>query len=380
MMHHRDFEDCARNDKKLAVALTALGLASYSRSVGADKLSQEAIKSYVEALQLTNDALKDPSKAVTDSSLTTIMLFCLFESTSFVHSSWSNHISGATQIVQMRGKQQLETERGRRLFSQVICFIVASAMDSKTRCPEPILELLKLRPPGPEGYIWRLQEQMVHFTNFYADLHSGSVSDPQQIVQEARHQEQTLEAMSRQAPSELHHRVFTVASESEDLEGRQIFFYENLWVARLENFHRAGRIVLNDIILQTLETTLSRELLGPKRQEHHDTIESTWAKTTVLRDEILANVPQSFGYAHDSMQSRSPPDSGVGGLPPKPMPSIKICQAHFILFPLAVVGSGYGASPRYRRAAHRCCQAVGQVTGIYRAFQVAAFIEKGGLE
>ncbi|KAG9548581.1 hypothetical protein KCV01_g23762, partial [Aureobasidium melanogenum] len=74
---------------------------------------------YGKAMRIAAAALQDPVQATSDETLQATLLLCLYESikaTDHSIDAWSNHVEGASAIVQSRGTKQLETEQSLALF------------------------------------------------------------------------------------------------------------------------------------------------------------------------------------------------------------------------------------------------------------------------
>lgn len=70
---------CKESSVALQAASRALGLASMSGMQETSNLGRSAAESYGMALCATNDALRDPALATTDSTLTAVMMLSTYE-------------------------------------------------------------------------------------------------------------------------------------------------------------------------------------------------------------------------------------------------------------------------------------------------------------
>jgi len=75
----------ANSDDALPVVVTSVGMACLSNLRLAPEIMVVAKAKYNEALRLTNEALKDPTKALTDQTCMAVILLGLFEVSSCVH-------------------------------------------------------------------------------------------------------------------------------------------------------------------------------------------------------------------------------------------------------------------------------------------------------
>ena len=77
----------------------------------------------MKALALTNDALRNPRRAVEDRTLVAVLLLGMFEviASSGKHSlaAWHNHITGAAALLQLRGSPQTQSEMSIQVLLQL---------------------------------------------------------------------------------------------------------------------------------------------------------------------------------------------------------------------------------------------------------------------
>jgi hypothetical protein len=122
----------------LHCAVTAVGTAGLACNRSSRSLRLQARKQYSLALSSTNAALRDPSLAVRDETLASILILGLYEesyysirpprSTNSIQTitmdsqqsmaSWHKHISGCMALIELRGVQQFQGEFGFKLFQQ----------------------------------------------------------------------------------------------------------------------------------------------------------------------------------------------------------------------------------------------------------------------
>jgi len=110
-------------DASLGSAIKAVGLASFAHASHAPSLYKNARYQYTKALQATNNALRSPVHVKKDSTLTAIMVLSIFETITGCNQrslqAWAEHVNGAAALLKLRGRDQLNTPRGRRMFIQV---------------------------------------------------------------------------------------------------------------------------------------------------------------------------------------------------------------------------------------------------------------------
>ncbi|KAJ5947267.1 hypothetical protein N7466_000282 [Penicillium verhagenii] len=119
----------------LRASITALGLASISgrQEQPIPKSSRLVVEAYGTALCAINDALKDPAMATSDSTLIAVSVLSLYEMVTSnmgkdqMH-GWMNHTLGATRMLELRGKEQMNSDLGRYLFENLILVNAVGAL------------------------------------------------------------------------------------------------------------------------------------------------------------------------------------------------------------------------------------------------------------
>ena len=182
----------------LSCATTALGLAglSYRRSEPCLLFAAKSV--YSSALHLTNEALRNPVTAVTDATLISVLLLGLYEvclhpfnpfTCAELHQAntctappsmraWLKHISGATALLELRGKQQLDTEVGRRLFAYLCTQIANFSVLRRQPIPPTILRLSESRPATSEGYQMDITKKFFAISARHSILRAKIASSP----------------------------------------------------------------------------------------------------------------------------------------------------------------------------------------------------------
>lgn len=178
-------------DAGLLEAMKAVGIAGVAHSAREPSLLNSARWHYVKAIQATNDALKSPLLVKRDNTLTAIMILSIFETvTGSNHKSihdWAEHVRGAAALLKLRGREQLETSRGRRMFVQIASTLMISCLQRDSPLPDFIVEWTEeMRLQGFHyGPAFTSQHTMMVFTQFRASLHDGSISEPNEILAQA---------------------------------------------------------------------------------------------------------------------------------------------------------------------------------------------------
>ena len=107
-------------DPCLKLTIQACGMAALDNVESVIMGRDYARSMYVKALGLLNAALRDPVRCTTDECLVAVALLGYYESITCDSKqsvqSWKAHVTGCTQLLKLRGKQQLSSNSGRTLF------------------------------------------------------------------------------------------------------------------------------------------------------------------------------------------------------------------------------------------------------------------------
>ena len=127
----------ASENSALPAIIASIGMASISKLKKSPEIMIQARQKHMSVLRLINSSLQDPETAKMDQTLVAVFLLGLFEvrnrldgrridalinvqtvagSSQESMDSWANHIIGATTLIHIRGRDQLQSDIGRRLF------------------------------------------------------------------------------------------------------------------------------------------------------------------------------------------------------------------------------------------------------------------------
>lgn len=114
----------ASTNHTLRAAIEAVGLAAISNISYAPQVAVRSRYQYGRALAILKESLGDPAEAITDITLLTIILLGLFDLVSPDRwseigrppRSWTVHLQGATILLQLRGPEQFDHERGGQFY------------------------------------------------------------------------------------------------------------------------------------------------------------------------------------------------------------------------------------------------------------------------
>ncbi|KAJ5788962.1 transcriptional regulator family: Fungal Specific TF [Penicillium psychrosexuale] len=350
--------------RAMKASVVATAMAMLSRVRGLPSLRDVAYREYGSALRLLNAALTDMEEAKSNQTLGAVMLLAKYEVISSRApkeiESWTNHISGAMALLDLRGADKLKTDTDLRLFLYLRYQITISCLQRDVRVPESLIEQTEiamiLQPEQVHGN--RLLTIIGKLSNLRADI-CANMYNEQEIISAASAIEASLIAWLAALPPEFNyttHRLRGITPYDD-----QYHMYSSAWVCHSWNQYRSARIIVSEIILSRVRrlsdsssmTSLSEELRIQCR-----TLRSTIRRLAV---DICRSVPFHFiGYQVDRVSSLPPPEHYVAGL--------------MLLWHLFVAGVVENPQHRLRRWVVKCLQMIGNTMGIDQALAVADIV------
>ncbi|KAJ5902695.1 hypothetical protein N7495_003223 [Penicillium taxi] len=322
------------SQRALKSGLTAVGSAMLCRVKNVSALNAVSQKAYISALSLLNTALTDIEEAKSNQVLGAVVILAIYElvtsRTPKDIDQWTNHILGATALLDLRGTDQLSTETGLRLFLHLRYQIVISCIQRDARVPESVLECAKvsmyLRPD--EAHANSLIIIIGKISNLRADIKSNILTSNNDILSVASAIEMDLISWLRLLPPTYDYETRTKSAYDFKFQQRchgialyddKYHVYPNLWVSNSWSQYRCARIILSELILtRTLEQakSSSSKSLSPELRLYCNSLHSTVRRLAV---DICRSLPFHF-RAHDDGSDGShnttlpPPEGYLGGL------------------------------------------------------------------
>ncbi|KAJ5711919.1 hypothetical protein N7488_006075 [Penicillium malachiteum] len=355
--------------RALRASMGAVASAMLCRVRKEVSLKEVSRKSYGSALELLNSALANPEEAKSNQALGAVVLLAIYE---IVVSRapqdialWTNHISGATALLELRGPDQLKNEAGLRLFLHLRYQIIISCMQRDARVPDYLLEgtmeILDLRPAEAHGN--RLIMIIGRISNLRADIISGVLSDDQEIISQASAIEASLIAWLAALPPAFTYETHTRSRFDYGFENRcrgmttldeQYHVYPTLWSFNTWSQYRCARIIISEILLthiRQMSDASSMRSLSEEFRQHCKTLRSNISRLAL---DICRSVPYALGAHRPEYDSTMPPpDSYIGGL--------------VLLWPLYIAGTAENSYHPLRRWVVQCLRWVGYTYGLDQA-------------
>ncbi|KAI9642504.1 hypothetical protein NHQ30_009309 [Ciborinia camelliae] len=293
----------------LADSIESLGMVGLANFWKASDLKLHANRKYNSALRLVSSRLRNEEEARADQTLVAVMLLGLYETNTCTGpqsmQSWTKHIIGASSLMQLRGKQCLETPIGRHLFVHLRTQVRHVAIPAFIR--EWSKHALHSQSPN-DAHATHLAEHVMAFCDLRATLSSfHDYSNAENIITAAFAIDAKLVEWASTYPSEnMFYRTITLRKRSEDVFSDHYHIYDSVWAAALWNHYRCVRILTNELIhvqLAHLKKTRPELFIsGARNFTFSDAqLEASTATIITLSHEICASVPFLLGYkeGHD---------------------------------------------------------------------------------
>ena len=380
-------------DKVLQTSIKAVGLAGYASFVSAPELMKQAQQHYVAAIKLTSAALGSPVEVKKDRTLLSVMILGLFEvitgrNTDSI-SAWRNHSLGCAALLRIRGKEQLATLSGRRMFVQVIFSLAIGCLTHNMELPSHLFELWQEagRYFEPDSLVYRFPRIFMQFTNFHARVRQGKISELDSILTQALELDLAYETLMESVPPESGYEVIYADADPHIIFAGHYHVYGDWLSAQIWNGMRSCRILLNEMIRDVLLTGFNARPPRFMEQGYLEQMRRSTAALYQLQFDILATVPQHVGYvpmgSHRGSKSVRPDArkrvahcgiSRLGNSEPFIL-ALRLSGGMLLTWPLFLAGSTDVATEHAKRWVMKILDSFCRVLGIQQAQVLANKIE-----
>jgi hypothetical protein len=350
-------------DAHLLASMSAVGLASFSNTMHAPELMTRAKRDYVNALRLTNLALRSSTEVKKDSTLFSVMILSIFEtvtgSSERSLSAWTEHINGAAALVKLRGPEQLKTQAGVRMFLQVTSNLMLSCVQRTIAMPEHIIQLRKeaehlmdIKNPW-----WKLSAVIIDFTIFRAAVRDCKIVGPRAVIEAALDIDRRFLALFANVSNDWKYEIVYTDDFPELIWNGNYHVYKEYWMVHIWNGMRTCRILLQEAIRDQV-LAASCAITPIFTEEESNTLnDNTISAMLKMRDDILASVPQ---HTPETLKRRPSFLDGSRG--------------YFVLWPLYLVASMDLTTQPIRKWAISRLRSIGESVGLRQAIVLAGFV------
>ncbi|KAJ5519795.1 hypothetical protein N7463_000248 [Penicillium fimorum] len=364
------------SQRAMQASVVATATAMLSRVRRLPSLRDVAHREYGSALRLLNTVLADTEEAKTNQTLGAVILLAIYEvitsrAPKDIH-SWTNHINGATALLDIRGPDQLKTNAGLRLFLHLRYQIIVSCLQRDARVPNSLLECTKLatflQPAEAHGNL--LTMIIAKVSNLRAGIRTNTYKNDREIISAASAIEADLIAWLAALPPDFNYTTHVKSPFDSTFQKRlrgispyddQYHVYPTQWVCTSWNQYRSARIIVSEIILSRVWQLSNSSSLASLSEEFRIHCRALRLTIRRLAVEICRSVPFHLNaHQADRDPNLPPPESYLGGL--------------VLLWHLFVAGVVENPGHGLRRWVVKCLESIGRTMGIDQALAVADIV------
>ncbi|KAF2474639.1 uncharacterized protein BDR25DRAFT_167916, partial [Lindgomyces ingoldianus] len=288
-------------EKILQTAVTAAGLAGLGNATKCPHISKKAREEYVTALRMTNKALTLQETATKDSTLISVLMLGMYENFTFQtkdsQKAWTEHINGATTLINLRGIKQFYQSVSRRIFQQFYGTALLTCLQNRVAVPTGMTELweagTQINDYSIPGKEWTTC--MIRFMLRVINLSGDSDSDPASMVASATKLDRELDTLKALIPNIWKYETVVLEEPLESVHSGFYHIYLDPWIIQMWNHLRSVRLNLHKLIREQLLKSLDQ---APTFFDTHETGAQILISEQVMRTAamgICATVPQVTG-------------------------------------------------------------------------------------
>lgn len=279
--------------------------------------------------------------------------------------TWSKHISGASALMQLRGKQTLRTLIGYQLFNQFRTQVIINCIHRQAHVPDFITEWTDELDfeTIEQSHGSELSLLVIRYANLRASMSSfNDYSDPESIISTAYQLECDLATWSKTCPLEFVYQNINLTERVDEVFSDHYHIYTNIWVATTWNHYRCARLLVNEIILDQLCHVYEIDPLSPlfATYPHFSECQILESNSNLIHlcEDICASVPYYLGVNLDGEIRQLP----------------KAMYANLLIWPLYAAGATGRVSELMINWVAGRLDWIGGVMGIRQAAAHAAFL------
>ncbi|EPE32230.1 Zn2/Cys6 DNA-binding protein [Glarea lozoyensis ATCC 20868] len=358
-------------DDWVFTAMKAVGLAAYSHMAKAPSLLNHARYQYMKAIRLTNEALRSHN-VTKDTTLMAIQILGIFEQVTGCKQKsiqdWIQHILGAAAVIKLRGKRQSETPEGRRMLVSVTSNLLIRCVYGRMRLPIHLRQYMEnaIELSGHLSIGLKAQGVMMLLADLRADIEEGLLSDPSAIILRATELNNMLADFTDNVPADWTYDIIHTDVESDIIYNGTYHIYYNSWVAHMWNAIRTQRIMIYNLIKESLQAGMTCTPPMFTKEGFVSQFQIATEMQRSLQHDILSSVPQHIGIG-------DPPSSTAKASDTNPIPT---SGGLFIMWHLWLVGIVDGTPAPMRSYVARILHSIGDVQGIQQAHVFADLVQR----
>lgn len=371
-------------DEGLVASMKAVGLVGVAHTERAPSLMRNAQYQYVQALKSTNAAIRDPVEVKKDTTLLAIMILGIFETitgcTKRSLRDWARHVNGAAAVIKLRGPDQIKTPTGRRMLIQVTSSLLINCLQRGVALPTHIQEYMRaatnMFPVPDPGLI--ISNGMIEFASLRASVLSNKLTNKHDILAACLEIDGKLLNILTNVPPGWEYQIITTDEESDVVFHKQYHIYYDYWIAMIWNALRSLRILVNELIRETLLKGFAERPPAFNKTEHTAQFQIS---TDVLYEAQLGIL---LSVAQHVNQFPKPRDPSMNE-PISSIPLLAYNQLHaplrmgggsFLIWPLWHAGVIDICTDEVRQFVVKNLRSIGNTMGIQQANVLADYVEQ----
>jgi hypothetical protein len=311
-----DTEDILRS------SVHAASLAGFANATKSPTIMQQAQAAYGSALRMTNDALRVKETAIKDSTLIAVIMLGMYENFVFQDrrsiQAWAKHVDGACALLNLRGKDQFQSNLGRRLFHQFYGVVLLVALETGRAVHPGMHELYQIMTPtsnySVHGRQWTTR--LIGVMHSAINLNKDKDTDPKTMVEIALKIDHEMDEIKELMPRIWDYDVIHLDQPSQHQYGGTYHIYLDPWIAQMWNNVNSCRLCLYKVVRENLTKGWmwhSPPIFSSTEYESLKTIAEAVLHATSTA--IIASVPQITGmipFPDLSTAKRRASDPSVG--------------------------------------------------------------------
>ncbi|KAK1980558.1 hypothetical protein LZ30DRAFT_122377 [Colletotrichum cereale] len=286
-------------------SMIAVGLAGLSHLTMCPEMMDWSRRSYGTALQMTNDALRNPAEAIKDTTMLSILILGTYETLSGRSSqtvrAWQNHIHGASTLAKMRGLKQFTTRAGARMFVMLTQIVIINCIQKDMPMPQPLIELrhqLGLLSGGTDAN-WRISGPVYKVLQLRYDINSGKLSQTADIIDQMSKVDREIADIISELPELWKYRPVKLSKPNPAVfDGYRCDVYPNIGLASTWNGVRSIRLMVHETIIGELFKCFPDQHIMAWPYEAKLQLANSVAFLEKLCDAVIASAPQHFGIVN----------------------------------------------------------------------------------
>lgn len=297
----------------LQASVMATALATLANATKCEQVMKQAQEHYVAALSMTNKAIQSPTTVTEDSTLISVVMLGMYEHLRMENTrslkSWAKHMNGACELIALRGKDQLHSSVGQKLFGQLYGTILLVATETRLPVPKSVADLWELNTRLGDYHISGRQwvTEMVHFMRRTIDLRQDSTSNLAAKVAIAYQIDKELEDTMSSITNIWMYKTVYLETPIKDVYGSFYHIYLDPWAAQLWSNLHCIKLLLYSVVRTELMKGMKYSPPLFKKEAGSSQLKASENIIRTATAGICACVPQLTGQiAFPDLSSRKP--------------------------------------------------------------------------